>query len=119
MPSRPATSSFLSPRATSLAIRRSVLVRPSTINRRWQCGPGGFPGIDPGLPPDAPREVRRQLGARAHVQLLVDLGEVPLDGLRADEERIGNLLIRPAEGDLRGDPLLRRRELPVLRASTT
>src|SRR5919108_1171129 len=47
------------------------------------------------------RERRRQLGARAHVELAVDLGEVPFDGLGADRELRGDLGVRaPDRGEL-------------------
>ena len=44
------------------------------------------------------------------MQLLVDLGEVPLDRLGADEQRVGDLLIGSALCDQRGDLGLGRRQ---------
>src|SRR5262245_62050352 len=56
------------------------------------------------------REPRGELGARADLELAVDLREVPLHGLRADEERVRDLAIGASGGHERRDPLLGRRQ---------
>src|SRR3954454_25396647 len=52
-----------------------------------------------------------QLGAVAHVELAVDVAEVELDRLRAQEQRVGDALIRPALGDQHRDLQLLRGQL--------
>src|SRR6476646_5677753 len=95
-----AISSARRPRPARSATTISVGVSPcpcSTIAVR------GSHGIDPGNPRDYVLrllplccELGSELRARADVQLAVDLGEVPLHGLRADRQRTGNFRIRTA-----------------------
>ena len=56
--------------------------------------------ISPGESPDlGGGQLRRQLGARADVELLVDLRERPLDRFIAEAEPVGDLVVRPAARD--------------------
>src|SRR4051794_23841645 len=56
---------------------------------------------------------RCELRARAHAELRVDARERALDGLLAEEERGGDLLVGGALGDELGDLALARRERPA------
>jgi hypothetical protein len=46
-----------------------------------------------------PDEHDRELGSRANVQLAVDLGEIPFDGLWPHQKSLRDLVIRSAIGD--------------------
>src|SRR5215217_1544784 len=54
--------------------------------------------------------VARQLDAVAHAELLEDVRAVTLDGLLADEQQVGDLLVGVGLGDQLDDLLLARRE---------
>ncbi len=49
------------------------------------------------------RQLVRELDAGAHAQLRVDVAQVGLDRLGAEEELLGDLAVRPPGGHERGD----------------
>ena len=61
--------------------------------------------LGPGVPRPG-RQSRAELGTRTDAELLVDAGEVRLDGLRADERRFRDLPIRHPGRRQLGDPAL-------------
>src|SRR5207249_4351814 len=77
--------------------------------------PGVPPGLIARLSADLAGVLSGQLRPRADVELLVDLGQVPLDRLRADEQRVGDLLIRSTLRDQGGDLRLGGRQRAGLR----
>ena len=92
--------------------------RPFLRVRCWHRTPGGFPGpcglrvafIRLGSGEACPTD--RELRPRTHVEHAIDLGQVPLDRLGADVQRVGDLLVRAPAGDQTRDrPLGRRQRL--------
>src|SRR5690349_4556085 len=89
---------------TGIAIReRSFLFMPPMVRRRARGGIGDDPQ---GLPQSA-----RELGARGDVELAVSAGQVHLDRLLGQEQRLRDLAIGHAFGGHAGDALLGRGQL--------
>ena len=100
---------------------------PGRIRRRWpggsptpagrRCGGATSPAASSRCtPPPSPdalelarRQLRCELGAGPDAELAVDLGQVRLDGLEADEERRRHVAVRHSRGCQLGDLLLGRR----------
>src|SRR5215218_2392648 len=113
MPSAASSSAVADSRALASSTSRAVMPGRyrSTMNffiaveaRATQ--PRQQPGISPGLVPGGLS--RGQLGARVDSELPVDLREVPLDGLRAQVERLGDLFVGAACDDELDDLALGR-----------
>ena len=70
-----------------------------------------------GTLPAGYRELARELGARAHAELRVDVRQMARHRALGEEERRGDLRVRPAVRDEVGDAPLRRRQALLARAA--